>query len=224
MQVHPRLHQIEAGGNVYICRDEDGLTLLDCGMPRSAPKILAAVAALGYAPGDVRRILVTHGDIDHIGSLAALQQATGAAVFAGAATRNLLVAGKLPKHLPWLAHVLSGLFFRSRPLAAALITVVAPGDRLPVLDGVEVMATPGHTLDHMSFFSPSTGILLVGDALNTRGGRLQSTPNNITADRQAALQSARRLLDRQPALFACGHGPALPPEAAGAAALRAALP
>ena len=223
MTTHPRLHQVEAGGNVYLCIDDDGLTLLDCGMPRNAPKILAAVTALGYAPADVKRILITHADIDHVGSLAALQQATGAAVFAGAATRDLLVAGKQPQHLPWLAHALSSLFFRVKPLPGSTISVVAPGDRLPVLDEVEVLATPGHTLDHLSFFSPSTGILLAGDALNARRGKLQCSPNNISADRPAVRRSARLLLERQPAFFACGHGPLLTPEEAGAAALLAGL-
>jgi glyoxylase-like metal-dependent hydrolase (beta-lactamase superfamily II) len=223
METHPRLQQIDAGGNVYICLDDDGLTLLDSGMPRRARTVLNGVAALGYAPADVKRILVTHADIDHVGSLAALQEATGAALFAGAATRDLLVAGRQPRHLPWLAHAVSSLFFRARRLPAGAITVVAPGDRLPVLDEVEVLATPGHTLDHISFFSPSTGILLAGDALNARGDRLQCSPKNISADWQAARRSALQLLDRRPAYFACGHGPLLGADAAGAAALRAAL-
>jgi glyoxylase-like metal-dependent hydrolase (beta-lactamase superfamily II) len=75
-----------------------------------------------------------------------------------------------------------------------------------VLGDLQPLAAPGHTLDHYAFFSPSTGVLFAGDALNTRDDRLQLTPKRITADLPAARRTARRLLDLHPTLFACGHG------------------
>jgi glyoxylase-like metal-dependent hydrolase (beta-lactamase superfamily II) len=77
---------------------------------------------------------------------------------------------------------------------------------LPLMGGLQALATPGHTLDHFSFYHPATGVLFAGDAVNTRNGRLQHTPRRITADQTAADRSARRLLALAPAVFACGHG------------------
>jgi glyoxylase-like metal-dependent hydrolase (beta-lactamase superfamily II) len=55
------------------------------------------------------------------------------------------------------------------------------------------------------------GLMLVdagmpGDALNTRGGRLQNSQKRATADPEAARKSALRLLRLNAALIACGHG------------------
>ena len=50
------------------------------------------------------------------------------------------------------------------------------------------------------------GVLVAGDALNTRDGRLQRTPKGITADEAAANHSAIRLLELAPKVIACGHG------------------
>ena len=55
--------------NVYIITEPDGLTVVDAGVPGAEKRILAAIAGLGYAPRDVRRILLTHQHFDHVGGL-----------------------------------------------------------------------------------------------------------------------------------------------------------
>ncbi len=52
--------------NCFLVREADGLTLVDAGLAGSAGSILAAASRLG-AP--IRRIVLTHAHIDHIGSL-----------------------------------------------------------------------------------------------------------------------------------------------------------
>ena len=89
------------------------------------------------------------------------------------------------------------------------------GDTLPILGGLTVLATPGHTPDHLSFYSPTTGALFVGDALNTRKDTLNLTPKKITHDLEKARRSGRQLLGLTPALFACGHGTPLQNHDAG---------
>ncbi len=66
--------------NPYILVDADGLTIIDTGLPRSEKKILNYVAGLGKSARDIKRIILTHSDLDHVGSLAALQKATGARI------------------------------------------------------------------------------------------------------------------------------------------------
>lgn len=206
-EIQPSVYWLEGRGvNLYVCVDSDGLTLVDAGMPKSEGVVLTAVSELGFQPTDLKRILITHGDLDHAGSAAAIQAATGAVVLASADTAVYLQNGRSPKHLPWLVQTLSDAFFKYKTLSAASLQIFRAGDMLPVLGGLEVLATPGHTLDHHSLYHPSSGLLFAGDALNTRDGRLQSTPKRITADKEAARQSAIHLLEKKPTVFACGHG------------------
>ncbi len=205
--VVPNIYLLEAGYvNMYLCEEADGLTLIDCGTPKSQALVWAAVAELGRQRADLKRILITHADIDHAGSAAAIQAETGAMVYAGAETAVLLQKGKSPKHMPRLIQFIIDTFMGYRPIPETAIQVVQDGDELPITAGLQVLATPGHTLDHHSFYSPAQGILFAGDALNTKDGRLQSTPKRITADQEAARRSAIRLLQLAPAAIACGHG------------------
>lgn len=205
-EVVPNVYRIAAGYvNLYLIAEEEGLTLIDTGMPRSEKRVWAAIADLGRQRSELTRILITHADMDHAGSVAAIQSATGAKVYAGGETAVFLQKGKSPQHLPWLMHLLSALI-RYKAVPAAVIEIIKEGDILPVLGGLQVLATPGHTLDHHSFFNAQQGVLFAGDALNTNTGRLQLTPLRITADETAAKQSALRLLDLSVAAIACGHG------------------
>ncbi len=86
--------------NIYLFVETDGLTLVDAGMPRSKKKIVDAIQELGHQPSDLVRILVTHSDIDHVGSLAAIQAATGATVITSAESASYIENGRSPDHLP----------------------------------------------------------------------------------------------------------------------------
>src|SRR5690606_8006202 len=82
-QIIPGLWQFdEIGSNVhcYLWAWEQGYTLIDAGFPRDAKTILAALAAQRIPFHQVRRILVTHADLDHTGGVAAIKRATGARV------------------------------------------------------------------------------------------------------------------------------------------------
>jgi glyoxylase-like metal-dependent hydrolase (beta-lactamase superfamily II) len=196
----------DRASNFYLCQDEDGLTLVDTGLPKRQEVVWAALRHLSRQQADLVRILITHADIDHAGSAAVIQAESGAMVYTGATTAELLSIGKSPQHMPRLIQFVLDRFMGYPLVPMAAIQVVRDGDILPVLGGLHVLATPGHTLDHHSFFSPTTGVLFAGDALNTRDDRLQSTPKRITADETAARQSALRLLELTPSVIACGHG------------------
>ena len=207
MEIFTDVHWLETGhANSYLITAEEGLSLVDTGSPGNTEPILDAIRQLGRQPVALKRILITHADWDHAGNIAALHEATGAAVFAGEQTATLLQKGEVPRHLPRPLHYLLRPLLRFDPVPADAIRVLAPGERLPLLDELEVLATPGHTADHVSFFSRATGALFAGDSLNTRGAQLRLGPKIIAADFEQARHSARRLLALTPALFACGHG------------------
>lgn len=70
--------QIDCSGvNAYLADDDGALTLIDAGTPRDGDRIRTAVGQAGYDVRDIERILVTHYDVDHVGSLATLAEASG---------------------------------------------------------------------------------------------------------------------------------------------------
>src|SRR5512138_1057831 len=80
--------------NTYVVVDADGLTLIDAGLPGTTKKILAYIAGLGKSAQDVKRIVITHSDLDHIGGLTALQKATGARTYASQIEADAIAKGK----------------------------------------------------------------------------------------------------------------------------------
>lgn len=207
MELLPDLHLIEGQrSNIYVWKDQNSLIMIDSGSPGDVKTILEYVEEIGFQASDLVAIFITHADIDHAGSVAALQAYSGATIYAGAETTRLLAQGKSPDHMPRVVQFIVDHFMGYTPVDPEVIQVVAEGDTLDELADFLVLATPGHTLDHHSICSEVHGILFAGDALNTRGGRLKNTPKRISADYEAACQSAMRLLRLHPAVFACGHG------------------
>lgn len=85
MEIIPNVHLIpNVMANPYLIVDADGLTLIDTGMPGSHKKILKYITDLGHLPSDLKRIILTHSDLDHVGGLAALKKASGARIYASA--------------------------------------------------------------------------------------------------------------------------------------------
>ena len=206
-EILPNVYCLEGSiVNIFLFVEADGLTLVDAGTPRSEKKVLAAIQTLGHQPADLKRILVTHSDFDHVGGLFAIQAATGATVIASAESSGNIANGRSPHHLPALMQWLVDTFIKYKPVSKESIQLCQTGEELPLLGGLQVIATPGHTSDHHSFYSPSQGLLFTGDALKVVNGRLQLSTKHFTANQEQANQSAFNLLELAPAVFACGHG------------------
>jgi glyoxylase-like metal-dependent hydrolase (beta-lactamase superfamily II) len=109
---------------------------------------------------------------------------------------------------------------------AGLTRTLHPGEPLSFLPGWEVIATPGYTPGHVSFFRLTDHVLLSGDALVTvelnsvsgllrRRTGLSGPPWYTTWDRAAAAASVRRLAELNPTAPPSGHGtPFTSPETA----------
>ncbi len=177
------------------------ITIVDTGVPASEDAILAAVEALGRSHDDVADIVITHADGDHVGSLAALVEQTGATVWAGTHEADVIegrAAGR------------GGNVKESGSVDRRF----APGETLPLHGGIETVATHGHTAGHVSLFLPGERILIAGDALNNRAGLTGSSPEH-TADAAAAREAVSTLAALRPESIVFGHGPSIVGGAAG---------
>jgi len=155
--------------------------LVDTGLPGRAGRILAEIDRRHASrPAD---IVVTHGDVDHVGNLAELAVMTGARVWVPAADRAYVVDGA-PR---------PGV----KRLVGALVRTRAPQGADTLVDGTRVgtltaVATPGHTPGHMAFCGD--GFVLVGDALTIARGRIRPSRGLMAWDSALAARSAHGLL------------------------------
>ena len=198
--------------NIYILIDDDGLTIIDAGLPRSEKKILAFVAKLGFYPSDVKRIVLTHSDLDHVGALAALQKATGARTYASQIEADAIAAGKPSRQissngssLRRILFTLAGTLFKVKPFQVDKILV--EGQTLPALGGLRVVETPGHTPGHISLYAPAVGVLFCGDSMVTVENGIRGSRPGVTWDEAKAKESARKQAELGASIVCSGHGP-----------------
>jgi glyoxylase-like metal-dependent hydrolase (beta-lactamase superfamily II) len=205
MEIIPNVHLIpDITANPYLMLDPGGLTLVDAGLPGSQKKIFAYLAALGFAPTDLKRIII-------IGGLAALRTASGAHVCTSEIEANAIASGKPSRPIqpqnPFqkLVFGLLGLFAKTMPMQVD--EILRDGQVLPVLGGLTVFDTPGHTPGHISLFAPAAGILFCGDSLVAGKGQLFPSRPNVTWDRAKADESVRRQAALGAQIVCSGHGP-----------------
>lgn len=196
--------------NTYVIEDPDGLTLIDAGLPRSQGRILRFVSGLGRSPRDVRRILLTHADWDHVGSLAALHKATAARTYASRLEAEALAAGRSsrPTKLPASTSLIRRLMRRfMSPRPFQVNEILEDGQVLPILGGLQVVDTAGHCPGHISFFSPSMGILFCGDSMVIDEHGIHGSRPIFTWDPVMAQAAVKKQASLGARIVCSGHGP-----------------
>jgi glyoxylase-like metal-dependent hydrolase (beta-lactamase superfamily II) len=202
---------------VVLWEGREGVTLIDAGFPGQLPLIESGLTGLGLKLKDVKRIFLTHQDLDHIGSAEAVQTATGAEVYAHAADKPYIEGEKrlvkmdparmedrlkaMPEKLRHQARLMM-----SAPPTVKVVHVLQGGELLPFHGGVEVIPTPGHTPGHVCFFVKTLGLLVSGDALRVENGELAGPSTGATPDMPGAIASLKNLLAYPIRTVLCYHG------------------
>ncbi|HEX9115917.1 MAG TPA: MBL fold metallo-hydrolase [Anaerolineae bacterium] len=235
-EIVPGLYQLPgvSGAGCFLWRPAGGEgrgstpILFDCGLPWSGRGLTASLVALGCDPEELEIIAITHDDIDHTGRLAPLQAVSGATVVAHDLEAPR-ITGEQWRRPPLLGGPLGPIarlldrFYQTWPHRPVRVGLqVTDGALLP--DGWIAVHTPGHTPGHASYFHQRRGLLVAGDAVGRRGGRLRFPMAVYTEDRAAATRSIRKLAELAPQVVVFGHGPALHDAAAPLREFAARLP
>ncbi len=190
--------------NAFLVVDDGVPTLVDAGTPRDVDAIRSDLAAVGVDLADVERVLVTHYDVDHVGTLSALETETEATVYAADPDAAILTGDRSPplRNLKGVFQRVTGPFV-SRPDLP--VETVTDGDGV---GSFRVYGTPGHTPGHVAYVSESLGVGFLGDLVVEDDGHLSPSPWYLSYDTDAVADSVRDLAERAPpfSVLGMGHG------------------
>lgn len=213
IELLPRLHLLRfAIGQAYLWRDDEELTLIDAGLPGSGRTIADAVTALGHAPGDVRRIVLTHFHVDHAGGAGEFAALSGAEVLAHPLDAPFVRGerpGPPPRFEDWELPIhaeASRLVPDGEPVPPSSVTPVSDGDVLGFGGGTRVVHVPGHTDGSIALFVPDEGVLFTGDTVAASPVDGATIPGVFNLDRRQLLDSVRRLASLDADMACFGHG------------------
>ena len=218
MELGPHLRRI---GNdlvaAYLIVTDDGITIVDAGLPGQWNDLLAELEAIGRPLSDIRGLVVTHGDSDHIGFAERLRREAGVPVYVHAADADRARGGEKPKTawgrmrlgatLGFLAYGMRKGAMKTPPITE--LTEVHDGDRLDLPGSPVVIGMPGHSPGSIAVYSKLADAVFVGDALTTRNvltGQGGAAPAPFTDDPAEALDSLEHLAGLDAAWVLPGHG------------------
>lgn len=206
--------------NWYVLEGDDGVTIIDAGLPAHLPQLEHWLDQNGYELGDVAALVLTHADVDHVGFA---KTVTGHDVPVYCHPDDLPLLRSHPQSPPrwYLRNLWRPRFFayalemlrdgvRSvEPLAD--VELLTGEDVLPVPGEPRVIFAPGHTPGSCVFFVEDREVLFCGDVLATRNifTQKEGGPQLLGAadeDHKEAEASLARLEGLGPVTLLPGHG------------------
>ncbi|MCO6453385.1 MAG: MBL fold metallo-hydrolase [Caldilineales bacterium] len=209
--IAPDLSQLDLGGvNAYLWTGSEGPTLIDTGMPGSVKTIITDLASIGLQPADLRRIIITHADLDHLGGARELSAQSQAIIACHTVESAYVLGQKTKKPNPGLLGYLIRPFFdltnrRAKPGVSHVDEYLLDGQAMP--EGFTVLHMPGHAPGQIALHHPDRGILIAADALNNRKGKLGLPSALFTPSMSQAIESLQRLQKLKYETACFGHGP-----------------
>ncbi|HEY3416502.1 MAG TPA: MBL fold metallo-hydrolase [Armatimonadota bacterium] len=203
--------------------DEKTAVLVDTGYPGQQAAVRETIEQAGIPFARLRVIILTHQDLDHIGSLPALlQEAPQQVQVLASATAQPYIQGERPS-LRFTPAVIERMMaslpteytaerrqaFRyalEHPPTARVDQTVTDGEVLPYGGGITVITTPGHIPGHLCLYHAPSKTLIAGDALMMVDGQLQRPAPHVDLNREEASRSLTKLLAYDITTVICYHG------------------
>jgi glyoxylase-like metal-dependent hydrolase (beta-lactamase superfamily II) len=219
MKLAPSLHRI--GTDIvaaYLVEENGQLTLIDAGVSGQWSDLQSELQSMGRSVSDIRGLILTHGDTDHVGFAERLRRDHGVKVFVHEAdaprargeVRKPNASGGSMKIGPflrfmWYAGRKGGL----RTTWVKEVQTLADGETLDLPCSPQIVHVPGHTPGSIAVHVPAVDAVFVGDALTTGHvltGATGPQPAPFTLEPQQALESLRRIEGLGATWVLPGHG------------------
>lgn len=219
MKLAPSLHRVGSDMvNSYLVEDAGGVTVIDAGLPGNYRDLRVELAAMGRSIEEVRGVILTHADTDHIGYAERLRREHGIAIRvheldAARARGEEKSNGKAGPMK--IGPLLSFLWYGARhggmriPPVTEVVTF-RDGETLDLPGEPRVIHIPGHTAGSVAFHVAAVDALFVGDAMTTRSvltGVVGPQPAPFTLEPATALASVGSLDGVTATWVLPGHGP-----------------
>ncbi|MFF0828132.1 MBL fold metallo-hydrolase [Brevibacillus sp. NPDC003359] len=202
-----------------LLQDVHEMILVDCGYPDFLPLLQEAAHKQQLTFDALTKVIVSHHDMDHMGSLAALKHAYPHLEIIAYESDAPYIAGqkkslRLEQAESTLDHLPSGekqqaeqfILFLQSIEPASVDRTVTNHEQLPWCGGIEIIHTPGHMPGHISLYLIASRTLIAGDAVVIENGRLEIPNPAYTMDMEQAIRSVRRLVDYDIKQLICYHG------------------
>ncbi|WP_258131601.1 MBL fold metallo-hydrolase [Bacillus cereus] len=178
--------------------DDEMAVLIDTGFPGQIEDIQVEMEKVGVSFDKLKVVILTHQDIDHIGSLPELLQRcrSNIKVYAHELDKPY-IEGELP--------LLKDGNIENRPKGKVSDTVI-DGQELPYCGGILILHTPGHTPGHISLYLKQSKILVAGDSMYSVNGVLGGIHAPTTLNIMEARQSLKKYLNLHIESVVCYHG------------------
>ncbi|MHA7141916.1 MBL fold metallo-hydrolase [Arthrobacter sp. Sr33] len=222
--VGPGIHWLEhAGVNLYLVEDNNGVMIVDSGLPAVWPHLRSALRELGYQQDSIRALVLTHAHFDHLGTAARIRSRLRAPILVHREDEyiaahpyrydhensRLLYPVKHPKSIPYLTRMALAGALNVRGVTD--VHYLREGHCTDLPGSPEVIHVPGHTAGHTALNFSDRGVLICGDALVTLNPYTGITGPAIvsgaaTADSGKALESLEKLAGVDADIMLTGHG------------------
>lgn len=178
--------------------DDEMAVLIDTGFPGQIEDIQVEMEKVGVSFDKLKVVILTHQDIDHIGSLPELLQRcrSNIKVYAHELDKPY-IEGDLP--------LLKDGNVENRPKGKVSDTVI-DGQELPYCGGILILHTPGHTPGHISLYLKQSKILIAGDSMYSVNGMLGGIHAPTTINIKEAKKSLKKYLNLHIESVVCYHG------------------
>lgn len=216
-QIRP--YNEKASYHPVILKNDNEMVLVDCGMPGSLSKIKESAIGQKMNTDNLTKVVITHQDLDHVGSLAELKAAyPSIKVLAGVNEKPYINGEKEPVKAKKLREMYDSLPESQKEMINDMKKLhgtykpvhvdetLHDHDIFPWCGDVEIISTPGHTPGHISLYLHEFKTLISGDALFIQDGELVISLPMFTFDMEQARQSINKLLDYNIEKVVCYHG------------------
>jgi glyoxylase-like metal-dependent hydrolase (beta-lactamase superfamily II) len=208
VELVPGVHMVDGsiGCNTYLVIDS-GVTLVDTGLRGNEKRIYACMEKLGYAPEDIKRIIITHAHLDHINCLRRLKDDTGARVMVSEADAGI-VEGKKPLRIAGgvLGAIMAPLRLYYSYTPVKVDVMLRDGDAIDVLGGLRAVMLSGHSEGNMGLYGQPRRLMFSSDTIRVIGDKPAPPHPRFTEDPESAISAIERLSGLSFDIMLPGHG------------------